>query len=342
MEFYCGIDVSARTSVICVIDEQLKILVRERVSNNIGEIVAVLKPYRNSMQIVVESTFNWYWLVDGLQAEGFTVFLAHTLGLSMITKAKVKTDPRDAFALAKLLRIGVIPKSYIYPAALRPVRDLLRKRNSLVNSRAIEYGSLRALLLRYGFLDHSRQSVKTDPDEEILRWLEHPLVKLHAHQELERIRLLSQQIALLDSLILGQTKQCPDFVRLRTIPGIGAVIALTIFYETGDLSRFADARNFSSYCRVVPGISQSGSTIRRGRGSKQGNVHLKWAFSQAALHAVRCFPKVKRCYERHLKRHKGRAGKLIAYNVIAHKLALAVYHVLKNKTAYKEELLFGS
>lgn len=83
MGFYGGIDVSARTSVICVIDEHLKILVREKVPNNIGEIVAVLKPYRDTLQIVVESTFNLYWLVDGLQAEGFTVFLAHTLGLSM-------------------------------------------------------------------------------------------------------------------------------------------------------------------------------------------------------------------------------------------------------------------
>ena len=125
------------------------------------------------------------------------------------------------------------------------------------------------------------------------------------------------------------------------MPGVGQTIALTILYEVGELTRFASVKDFSSYCRVIPGIAQSGNVTRRGRGSKQGNHYLKAAFSQAAVHAVRCYPKVRRCYERQLKRHQGRGRQMICYNIIAHKLAQAAFHVLKEQTEYREELLFG-
>ena len=327
---------------LCVVDDRIHVLLDEKLPCALPLLIETLEPYREGLRIVVESTFNWYWLVDGLQEAGFDVCLAHTLGLSMITRAKVKTDRRDAFALAKLLRIGVIPKADIYPKDTRPLRGLLRRRARLVNARGLEYGSLRSLLVCYGILEHSRKSIKSDEDEEILRWLEHPLVKLHAGQQLERIELYSRQIATLEEKILAHAHSCDDYELIRSVPGIGVILALSILYELGEISRFADARRFSSYCRLVPGIAQSGSTTRRGRGSKQGNPHLKWAFSQAALYAVRYYPKISHCYERHLQRHRGRARKLIAYNVIAHKLALAVYHVLKHSSVYEEKLLFGS
>src|SRR3989449_4056988 len=122
MKFYCGIDLSARDCHVCVIDEQLKVMVR----NELPKIVQLLEPSKANLKIVVESTFNWYWLIDGLQAAGFDVVLAHTLGLYLITGAKVKTDRRDAYALAKLLLVGAVPAAYIYPVETRPVlRDLI-------------------------------------------------------------------------------------------------------------------------------------------------------------------------------------------------------------------------
>jgi transposase len=115
-----------------------------------------------------------------------------------------------------------------------------------------------------------------------------------------------------------------------------------ILYEVGEISRFPSARDFCSYCRLVPGVAQSGETSRRGRSSKQGNAYLKHAFSQAAVHAVRCYPVVRRTFERQQAKHRGRAKSLVAYSVIAHKLGLAAYHVLRDQTPYKEELLFGT
>lgn len=339
--FYSGIDLSARDSHLCIIDENLSIHLQQKAANELPRIAQLLDPFKPDLKIVVESTFNWYWLVDGLQELGFDVSLAHTLGLAMITRAKVKTDRRDAFALAKLLRAGVIPNAYIYPAPFRPVRDLLRRRLKLVHLRAQEYGSLRQLLLRVGILSSSRNEVKLADDEVLKEWFSHPLVLLTASHQLERIELLSKQIRELEQQIMDLTCDKDDYKRLLKVAGIGRILALTILYEVGEISRFKGVRHFSSYCRLVPGVAQSGSVSRRGRSSKQGNHYLKSAFNQAAVAAVRSYPAIRRCYERHIASHRGGARKLVAYNVIAHKLAQAVYFVLKQGEDYREELLFG-
>src|SRR5256886_7037730 len=334
MKFYCGIDLSARDCQVCVIDEQLKLMVQQKLRNDLAKVCQLLEPYKANLKIVIESTFNWYWLVDGLQAEGFEVILAHTLGLYLITGAKVKTDRRDAYSLAKLLLVGAVPAAYIYPVETRPVRDLLQVR-------AGEYGSLQRLLLRQGILSSKQQEIKTATEAELEQWFEHPLVRLHASQELQRIELYSAQIAELEKTILELAQTERSYELLLKLPGVGQTIALTILYEVGELTRFANVKDFSSYCRVVPGIAQSGQVTRRGRGSKQGNHYLKAAFSQAAVHAVRCYPKARRCYERQLKRHQGRGRQMVCYNTIARKLAQAAFHVLKEQTEYREELLFG-
>lgn len=340
MRFYCGIDLSARHSQVCVIDEELSVLVQERVRNELPRIRRLIEPYKETLEVVVESSFNWYWLVDSLQEAGFDVSLAHPYGLYMITGAKVKTDRRDAFALAKLLRVDAIPKAYIYPKETRPIRDLLRRRGRVVRLRAEEYGSLRRLLFRYGILEHDRNEIKRTIEDDIQRWFRDPLVRVHASQELERIGLYTEQIRRLEGIVLRVAKDRPEYHRLITVPGIGTILAITVLYEVGDISRFQSSRHFSSYCRVVPGVAQSGTSLRRGRGSKQGNHHLKWAFSQAAVYSVRCYPNIRRHFDRHLMRHRGKGRKLIAYNIIAHKLAQAVYYVLRDGTCYREELLF--
>src|SRR2546421_7680689 len=176
MKFYCGIDLSARDCYVCVIDEQLKIVIEQKLRNELAKICQLLGPYKAKLKIVVESTFNWYWLIDGLQAEGFDVVLAHTLGLYLITGAKVKTDRRDAYSLAKLLLVGAVPVAYIYPVETRPVRDLLRRRMYLVQVRAGDYGSLRRLLLRPGILSRKEQEIKTAPGAGIAPWFQPPLV----------------------------------------------------------------------------------------------------------------------------------------------------------------------
>jgi transposase len=316
-------------------------VVERKVRNELGLIRSVLAPYKEELEVVVETTFNWYWLVDGLQDEGYRVHLAHALGVRMITGAKVKTDRRDAFTLAKLLRAGLIPQAYIYPRAHRPIRDLERRRLGLVRLRAREYGSLRRLLLREGILEHSRNGIKKTMEEDLERWFADRRVQLCGKQSLERIRMYTGQILDLERVIAAGADRLPGYEELMTIPGVSKTLAATILYEVGDIHRFRDVRHFSSYCRVVPGVAESCQVTRRGRGSKQGNPHLKWAFSQAAVYAVRFSPVVRRHHDKHVRRHKGRARKVIAYSIIAHRLAQAAYHILRDGATYRQELLFS-
>lgn len=341
-KYYGGIDLGARYSQICVINDRVSKLVQKKVKNEWSQILPLLGPFQEGIKLVVESTFNWYWLIDGLQDEGYDVCLAHTLGLSMITKAKIKTDKRDAFTLAKLLKAEVIPEAYIYPKETRHIRDLLRRRLKLVNKRAEELAFINRSFLGLGCLNHTREDIQNLKWEDIVNLDVDPMVQFNFSLQLDRIALYSKQIKELEDTVLSMAKQNEEFQMLLTLPGIGPILAMTIFYEVGEIFRFKNAKHFASYCRVVPGVAQSGKSCRRGRGSKQGNHYLKWALSLGATHAVRSYPKIRKYFNKHLNRHVGNARKIITYNIIAHKLAQAVYQVMRYRVPYKEELMFGN
>jgi transposase len=342
MKFYCGIDLHARDSFVCVIDDRDKIHLKEKLSNQLVHFLYHLNEFSPRPSVVVESTLNWYWLVDGLKDAGFEVTLAHTLGLHMIKGAKVKTDKRDAFNLARLLRLEAIPKAYIYPKEKRPIRDLLRRRSRLVRLRAAEYSDIRRVLYQHGILSHSKAEIKHLDEGQISEYFEHPILQCNSLLQLERVDFYTRQIKTLEKTILGTVEDELAFELLTTIPGVGKILALTIFYETGEINRFPSPKHYSSYSRVVPGIAQSGNTTKKGRGSKQGNPHLKWAFTQAAVFAIRYYGPIRKFRQAHMERRKSRARKLISISIVAHKLAIATYWILKNQVPFDEELMFGS
>lgn len=342
MGFYCGIDLHAKVSQVAVMDEEGKVLLNRQTPNRIDGILALLAPFGPGIHIAVESTFNWYWLVDGLQAAGHDVHLGHPLKLSWISKAKVKTDRRDAVCLAERLLKDDFPEAYIYPKATRPLRDLVRQRGRLVVARAREYAGIRIRLYRHGILEHSRNSAKTITTEELDALLRHPHVRPLVHQEQARIQLLSAQILQLEGAILAALAGEAGYQRLRTLPGVGQALGAVILLETGAVTRFASARHYASYCRLIPGVAESAGKVKAGRGRKQGNAYLKAAFTQAATHAARTDPKVRSLYDQLKTRYPGRGAIPIATNVIGHKLALAAYYILKEGTEYHEHLLFGN
>jgi transposase len=342
MEVYCGIDLHSRRSQVCVIDGDGKVLVNRKVPNRIEDILRVLEPFGKGIPVAVESTFNWYWLVDGLQDAGHEVHLGHPLKLAMISKAKTKTDRVDAFKLARLLRWGDFPEAFIYPRETRPIRDLIRHRGKLVTWRAREHSALRLRLYRHGFLDHDRNSAKSMSEDELESYFSDARTRHLLRLERDRIRLLSAQIAGLDAAIIDATNEETGLERLRRVPGIGLALAPVVFYESGDICRFASAKHYSSYARVVAGCAESDGTSKAPRGRKQGNAHLKSAFSQAAVHAARCDERVRRFRDRHLSHRRGKGAKPIANAIVAHKLAVAVYHVLRHGKEFKHELIFGN
>ena len=342
MKFYCGIDLHATNSFLCVIDDKENIFLKEKLKNNFGAILHALESFSPRPSIVVEATINWYWLIDGLQEAGFDVKLAHSMALYMITGAKVKTDRRDAFSLAKLLRLDAIPEAYIYPKAKRPIRDLLRKRKQVVRLRANAYGALRRVLLQHGIYGYSQATIKSLTEAQLDQHLEHFATQAGCHLEVQRIRFYSDQIKTLENIILSSVSDDHRFELLQTIPGVGKILALTILYESGDIDRFQSAKHFCSYARVVPGIAQSSGVSKRGRGSKQGNPHLKWAFCQAAAISVRYNTGIRKFRQRHLARRRSKAKKLVTLCIVSHKLAIASYNILKNRVPFKQELMFGS
>jgi transposase len=338
--FYCGVDLHARNSQLCVIDDHGHRCAEGKVNNDLATILDFLAPYGSDVSIAIESTLNWYWLVDGLMEAGFDVHLAHTLGLFMITGAKVKTDRRDAFKLAKYLRLGELPEAYIYPKEKRSLRDFLRRRSDLVQQRASCYTSLRFQLLRHNLNSFNGQQLKQLLPEDIAQ-LQMPLESQeYCHMLLARIELLSGQITAMDHYLKAVTVEDPCFQHLLTVPGVRYTLGLTIYYEVGTIERFATPRHFSSYCRLIPGIAQSDKTARRGRGSKQGNHYLKWAFTQAANIAVRYYPQCRKFRDKQANRRVGTATTMVANCILAHKLARATYHVIREETQFHMEKLF--
>ena len=140
----------------------------------------------------------------------------------------------------------------------------------------------------------------------------------------------------------GVLQRAEKFGVLLTIPGVGKILAAIILYETGDIARFKSVKHYCSYARVVPGIAQSSNTIRRGKGSKQGNPYLKFAYTQAAALAVRYTGPIRRFREKHMARRRSKGRKMISISIVAHKLATAAYYMLTRQEPFCQELMFGS
>lgn len=344
MKFYCGIDQGKNSSSICIINEEKKTVFQKSLNNKLKDFLDILAEYKKEdIECVVESSCYWYWLVDGLTEAGYKVKLAHTFGLSLISKAKVKTDRRDAKKLAVLLLGGFIPSAYACPKKIRSLRDLARHRQSLVEKRTKAYTELNLIMARNG-IPLSRNAIKQLDSEKIGNYVDDICIQLQCQNSLDQIKLYDDQIQKVEDTILRQTKKVlpksDPRKRLESLPGVGKVLSATIALEVGDIHRFDGRENFSSYCRVIPGIAQSGNVSRRGRGSRQGNPYLKNAFMQAAIAAVRAYKPIRTYFEKQLERHRAQGGKMICYNIIAHKLALAAYAMLKKETSYDPKKLF--
>lgn len=330
MTLYCGIDMGRRKSFFCMMNEERKILAEKSLENNDKDIEAFLTPFGPDLACVFESSSCWYWLSDFLKERGYRVLMAHTLKLAMITNAKVKTDRKDARRLAEHLANNYIPEGYIYPKEKRSLRDLVRYRFDLVAKRTALYTNTHLILNREGFFNHNRNSIKDISKEDVEKlFAPQPLLVVRAHQMLDSIDLLDKQISELEKRMRVEMKNEKLFEVLKAIPGVGDILGMSIWVEVGEIERFKTSSNFCSYCRVAPGIAQSGKIVGRSRGAKQGNSYLKGALMQAAIVAVRSNSRIKKFYEDRLERHQGSGGKMVCYNAVAHKLGHAVFHILR-------------
>jgi transposase len=251
MKLYGGIDLHSNSCVLVVLDEQDQGVYQRRLGHDLEHIIGELEPYQDSIEgLVVESTFNWYWLVDGLMEAGYKVHLANTAAIQQYEGLKYTDDHRDARWLAHLLRLGVLPEGYIYPKEDRAVRDLLRKRSQLVQHRTSHVLSVQNLMARNTGRRLSGNEVKR-LDFEALEKLFSDLQAVAAGSSLAVVRTLEDLIDLLEQEVPAKARLKPAFKPLLSVPGVGKVLALTIMLETGDIGRFPQVGNYASYCRCV-------------------------------------------------------------------------------------------
>lgn len=339
MKLYAGIDLHSNNNVLVIIDECDRIVYEKRLPNELSYVLAQLAPHRQNIEaIAVESTFNWYWLVDGLMEAGYTVKLVNTAAVKTYEGLKYSADEHDARHLAHLLRLGVLPTGYIYPKKERSVRDLLRKRAQLVRTRTAQILSIENLVSRNTGDDISLKEIR-DLDEKAIQQLCNGDANraLAIQSNFVVMRTLDEQIRVIERAVLKKAKLKPAFEKLLSVDGIGKILGLTIMYEAGSMDRFAKVGHFASYARCV-GSSRWSNGKKKGEGNaKNGNKYLSWAFIEAAHFAVRYNERIRRFYQR----KKAKTNGIVAVKATAHKLARACYHVLKDQVAFKEELAFA-
>lgn len=328
---YSGIDLHSNNSVVTVTDEEDRVVVEKRLPNDLVKILALLAPWREELAgVVVESTFNWYWLVDGLQGAGFKVHLANTTAIKKYEGFKHSGDETDARYLAHLLRLGILPTGAILSPEQRAVRDLARKRMQRVRSRTTHILAVENIAARqHGARIHSNQ-VKRLTAEAVDQMRLPADVALAIKSNVEVIATLSAQIALLEKRLQERVGERPEYGLLTSVPGIGRVLATTILLETGPIDRFAAAGNFASYARCVGSVRTSNGKKKGEGNTKNGNKYLAWAFVEAANFALRHCADAKRFYER----KKAKTNNVVAIKALAHKLARACFHILKERKPF--------
>jgi transposase len=338
MKLYSAIDLHSNNHVLTIIDEQDQKIFEQRLENKLETTLRCLSPYQQSISgIAVESTYNWYWLVDGLMDAGYTLHLVNTSAVKQYEGKKFTNDQHDAFHLAHLLRLGILPTGYIYPKEQRTVRDLLRKRSLLVRHQTAHTLSAKSLHTRMTGRNASSNVIQSEHAEDIyLPSLEDPNRKLEMKANLQMIQALHQQIVAIEKVVLRQMRLAPEFIGLKQVPGIGDILALTIALETGDIHRFANAGHYASYCRAVKSARESNRKKKGENNRKNGNKYLGWAYVEAVNHMVRYSDFGKRFFQRKLAQR----NRAVAVKATANKLAKACFYIMRDKVAYDPKRLF--
>jgi transposase len=300
-------------------------------------VVSALEPFKEHLKgVVVESTFNWYWLVDGLQAHGYKLHLANPSAIKQYEGLKHTDDRWDAFWLAHMLRLRILPEGFIYPREERPVRDLLRRRLMFVRHRTSHILSLQSMVNRNCGTRISGNAIKRleQADAELL--FDHAQLVAAARNSIATIRFLTHRVKDIEQEVSSRVTLRDEFASLLTIMGIGKILALTIMLEVGDINRFKKVGNYSSYCRCVKAERLSSGKKKDENNRKNGNRYLSWAYVEAAHFAIRFCPYAQRFYQRKM----AKTNRIVAIKALSNKLARASYYIMRDQVPYDPEKLF--
>src|SRR5262245_25057976 len=330
--FYCGIDLHARSMYVCIVNHDGEIVLHKNMKASPETFLKAIAPYREAMVVAVECIFTWYWLADLCAHEGISFVLGHALYMKAIHGGKAKNDKIDSHKIAVLLRGGMLPQAYVYPAAMRATRDLLRRRMYLTRKRAELLAHIQNTNSQYNLPEIGKKlAYKANRDGGAERF---PDLAVQKSMEVDLV-LLGYYDPLLRDLELHIVKAAkqhdPNTLSLlQTVPGIGKILSLVLLYEIHDIQRFPRVQDFVSYCRLVKCAKESAGKRYGTAGTKIGNAYLKWAFSEAAVLFLRDNPAGQKYLTRLEKKH----GQGKALTLLAQKLGRAVYYMLKRQKAF--------
>jgi transposase len=329
---YCGIDLHAKAMYVCILDQSGTILVHKNLPTTPDAFLRIIAPYRDDVVVAVECMFTWYWLADLCQKEGIAFVLGHALYMKAIHGGKAKNDKIDAHKIAVLLRGGMLPQAYVYPAEMRATRDLLRRRCHLVRKRAELLAHIQNTNNQYNLPEIGKKLAYKANREGVEDHFPDPSVRKTIEVDVSLIDHYDKVLGEVELYITRSAKahDVQTFARLQSVPGIGKILALVILYEIQDIARFPRVQDFVSYCRLVKCAKESNGKRLGTSGKKIGNVHLRWAFAEAAVLFLRQNQLGKEYFTKLEHKH----GKAKALTVLAHKLARAVYYMLAREQAF--------
>lgn len=337
-EHYVGVDLHSNNAVLGIMDEKGKRLFHKRIANDLELVCNALDPFKETIKgIAVESTYNWYWLVDGLMENGYKVHLANPNAMKQYNGKKHTGDKHDAFFLAELLRLGILPEGYIYPKEKRPIRDLLRRRMTFVQNKTEFTLGLQSMITRNLGINMSAQQIRSLEEENVKSLFSDPALSLAAESNLDIIDVLDKKIRILENRIKSDHYVKENTETLKTIPGIGPILSLTIALETGDIGRFPKVGKYASYCRCVESRRESNNKKKGENNRKNGNRFLAWAYMEAANFAIRYYPEIKTFYQKKAKKK----CRVVALKAVAHKLSRAAYFVMRDQLPFDMQKAFA-
>jgi transposase len=330
--FYCGIDLHARTMYLCILDRDGEIVLHRNMKAAPEPFLKAIAPYREDLVVCVECIFTWYWLADLCAQAGIPFVLGHALYMKAIHGGKAKNDKIDAHKIAVLLRGGMLPQAYVYPANMRATRDLLRRRMYLTRKRAELLAHIQNTNSQYNLPEIGKKLAYKANRDGVAERFPDPAVQKSMEVDLA---LLGSYDPLLNDLELHIVKAAKQhdantLYLLQTVPGIGKILSLVLLYEIHDIQRFPSVQDFISYCRLVKCAKESAGKRYGTAGTKMGNAYLKWAFSEAAVLFLRDHPAGQKYLTRLEKKH----GRGKALTLLAQKLGRAVYYMLKRQQAF--------
>ena len=338
MKLYAGIDLHSNNNYLAIIDEHSQKVFGKKLKNSLPLLLTILEPYKKDLLgIVVESTYNWYWLVDGLQEHGYKVHLANPSAIKQYEGLKYTDDKWDSLWLAHLLKLGILAEGYIYPKEMRPMRDMLRRRMLFVRHRTADILSFQSMVTRTTSNQISGNDIKKLKESDAEQIFTDPDLIFTAKRYINIIASLTVQIKIIEKHVKDRLKLSENFKCLLTIPGIGNILGMVIMLEAGDIARFKKVGNYSSYCRCVRSERLSNGKKKGSSNSKNGNRYLSWAYVEAATYATRFSDPAQKFYQRKL----AKSNKVIAKKALSAKLARASYYMIRDQVPFDSDLLFA-